>query len=139
MAADPKPSLSPTPNPAESLPTEIQQVLASGLGDFSLRELLSMLVSRVGLSERQAYLERVAHDKPSGFYDRTLQLGTIPLELQLRLHAHWGFPSRLLAGSLSARLSRRNPGSVARPARSTPPRMLCRKWAPPPPSRNWNA
>jgi putative transposase len=83
MATDPKPSLSPTPSPAESLPAEIQQALACGLGDFSLRELLSMLLSPVGLIERQAYLERVAHDKANGFYDRSLQLGTIPLELQV--------------------------------------------------------
>jgi len=82
MATDPKPSLSPKPSP-ESLPADVQQALASGIGDFSLRELLSMLLSGVGLAERQAYLERMAHDQPNGFYDRSLQLGTIPLEVRV--------------------------------------------------------
>jgi putative transposase len=82
MATDPKSSVSPNASP-QSLSPEIQQVLASGLGDFSLRELLSWLLSRVGQAERQAYLERVAHDKPNGFYDRSLQLGTIPLDIRV--------------------------------------------------------
>ena len=82
MATDPKPSLSPEPSP-ESLPADVQQSLAFGIGDFSLRELLSLLLSGVGLAERQAYLERRAHDPPNGFYDRSLQLGTIPLEVRV--------------------------------------------------------
>jgi len=82
MATDPKPSLSPT-SAGEPLPAEIAQALASGLGDFNLRELLSWLLSQVGLAERKAYLERVVQDKPNGFYDRSLQLGTIPIELQV--------------------------------------------------------
>jgi len=65
------------------LPVEIRQFLASGLGDFSLRELLSWLLSSVGLAERQDYLERMGQDKPNGFYERSLQLGTIPVEVRL--------------------------------------------------------
>jgi putative transposase len=82
MATDPKPSLPPKAS-AECLPAEIQQALASGLADFNLRELLSWLLSRVGLAERHAYLERRAHDKSNGFYDRSLQLGAIPLDVRV--------------------------------------------------------
>ena len=82
MATDPKSSVAPT-TPSESLPSEVRQALASGLGDFSLRELLSWLLSSVGLAERQAYLERILQDKPNGFYDRSLQLGTIPLAVRV--------------------------------------------------------
>lgn len=82
MATDPNSSVSPT-SPSEPLPAEIRQVLASGLGDFSLRELLSWLLSSVGVAEREAYLERIRQDKPNGFYDRSLQLGTIPLEVRV--------------------------------------------------------
>jgi putative transposase len=82
MATDPKSSVPPKSSP-DSLPAEIQQALASGLVDFNLRELLAWLLSCVGQAERQAYLERTAHDKPNGFYDRSLQLGTIPLEVQV--------------------------------------------------------
>lgn len=82
MATDPNSSLPPT-STSESLPAEIRQALASGLGDFSLRELLGWLLSHVGLAERQAYLERILPDKPNGFYERSLQVGTIPVELQV--------------------------------------------------------
>ena len=82
MATDPNSSLSPT-SPSEPLPAEIRQALASGLGDFNLRELLGWLLSSVGLAERQAYLERILHDNPNGFYDRSLQLGTIPVEVRV--------------------------------------------------------
>lgn len=82
MATDPKPSLPPT-SPSEPLPAEIRQALAAGLGDFSLRELLGCLLSNVGLAERQAYLERIRHDKPNGFYERSLQVGTVPIEIRV--------------------------------------------------------
>ena len=82
MATDPKPSLPPT-SASEPLPAEIRQLLASGVGDFSLRELLSWLLSSVGLAERNAYLDRIRQDKPNGFYDRSLQLGTIPVEVRV--------------------------------------------------------
>lgn len=82
MATDPKPSLPPT-SASEPLPAEIGQLLASSVGDFSLRELLSWLLSSVGLAERNAYLDRIRQDKPNGFYDRSLQLGTIPVEVRV--------------------------------------------------------
>ena len=82
MATDPKSSLPPTA-PADSLPAEISQALTSGVGDFNLRELLSWLLSSVGLAERKAYLERILQDQPNGFYQRWLQLGTIPLEVRV--------------------------------------------------------
>jgi len=82
MATDPSKSLAP-----ESLPlTEkntLAQMLESDLADLSLRELLSMLLSSVGLAERKAYLERILPDKPNGFYDRSLQMGTIPVEIRV--------------------------------------------------------
>lgn len=82
MATDPKPSVAPASS-SEPLSAELHQALASGVGEFSLRELLSWLLSSVGLAERQAYLERIQHDKPNGFYDRSLQLGTVPVEVRV--------------------------------------------------------
>jgi putative transposase len=82
MATDPSKSLAP-----ESLPlTEkntLAQMLESDLADLSVRELLSMLLSSLSLAERKAYLERIFPDKPNGFYDRSLQLGTIPVEIRV--------------------------------------------------------
>ena len=58
-------------------------MLDSDLAHLSLRELLGMLRSSVGRAERKAYLERVVHDKPNGFYDRSLAVGAIPLDLRV--------------------------------------------------------
>src|SRR6266581_1339009 len=63
--------------------TELDEVLESGIGDVSLRDLLGMLISSVGASERKAYLSRVSEDKGNGFYDRNLQVGTIPIDIQV--------------------------------------------------------
>jgi putative transposase len=82
MTTDPKKSLAPK---SVSSPQKItlDQMLESDLADFSLRELLSTLLSSLGVAERKAYLERLAEDKPNGFYDRSLQLGTIPIDLRV--------------------------------------------------------
>src|SRR5260221_12136958 len=63
--------------------TELVELLESGIGDVSLRDLLGMLISSVGASERKAYLSRESHDKANGFYDRNLQVGTIPIDIQV--------------------------------------------------------
>ena len=83
MATDLKPSLTPKASPDSSLPSEVEQVLTSGLGDCSLRELLSLMLSSVGQAERQAFLERTRNDHANGFYDRSLQVGAIPVEVQV--------------------------------------------------------
>jgi putative transposase len=82
MATDPEKSVAPKSAPPLEK-TDLTQMLESGLADFSLRELLSLLLSSVGLAERKAYLERVVQDKPNGFYDRSVQLGAIPIDLRV--------------------------------------------------------
>lgn len=82
MATDPNQSLPPKAMPSaanQGMPPLSQ----SDLANFSLRELLGMLLSNVGVAERKAYLERLLEDKPNGFYDRSLQLGTMPLEVRV--------------------------------------------------------
>ena len=82
MATDPKPSVSPN-SASAPLPAEVQQALASGLGNYTLRELLSWMLSSVGLAERQAYLEHKGEDKANGFYDRALQVGSLPVAIRV--------------------------------------------------------
>lgn len=82
MTTDSKKRLAPPAVP-QFAKSEIEQVLQSGLGDFTLRELLGSLVSGAGLTERQIYLERAEGDKPNGFYDRSLQIGSVPIEVQV--------------------------------------------------------
>ena len=84
MATDPKASVSPNGASApRSLPAEVEQALASGLGNYTLRELLSWMLTSVGVAERQAYLERMREDKANGFYDRGLQVGSLPVEIHV--------------------------------------------------------
>jgi putative transposase len=82
MATDPKRSLSPN-RPIDPLPSEIRQDLATGLGDFSLRELLGFLLSSLSQAERRAYLARTPNDKGNGAYARGLNLGSLPLEVDV--------------------------------------------------------
>ena len=81
MATDPKKSLPPT-STSEFGKSDVDQMLQTGLADFSLRELLGFLVSSVGTAERNAYMEKT-NDTPNGFYDRSLQVGTIPVEVRV--------------------------------------------------------
>jgi hypothetical protein len=69
MTTDPSKSLAPQPLPPAKK-NALTEMLDSDLAQLSLRELLGMLLSSVGLAERKAYLERVVHDKPNGFYAR---------------------------------------------------------------------
>ncbi|MBI2817203.1 MAG: transposase [Acidobacteria bacterium] len=80
MATDPDTSLSPNLL-SEPLPAEIAQALAGGLGDFSLRELLSLMLTSLGHAERQKYLARTPADKGNGAYRRSLKIGSIPIDL----------------------------------------------------------
>src|SRR5437870_13264561 len=81
MATDPKKSLTPSAV-SSSAKTDIDQLLQTGLADFSLRELLGLLISSAGAAERNVYLEKDPTDKPNGFYDRSLQLGNIPVDVR---------------------------------------------------------
>ena len=82
MTTDPKKSVAST-SISELAKSDVDQLLQTGLADFSLRELLGLLISSAGAAERNVYLEKEPTDKPNGFYDRSLQLGTIPVELRV--------------------------------------------------------
>ena len=58
MTTDPKKSLAPK-SVSSAQKNTLDQMLESDLADFSLRELLSALLSSVGVAERKAYLERL--------------------------------------------------------------------------------
>jgi hypothetical protein len=66
-----------------SISQEIEQVLQTGLGDVSLRELLGLMLSGLGLADRKAYLRRSSADKANGFYERSLLVGSLPVEMRV--------------------------------------------------------
>ena len=82
MATDPKKSL--TPSAVSGIAkSDVDRLLQTGLADFSLRELLGLLISSAGAAERHVYLQDTPADKSNGFYDRSLQLGSIPVEVRV--------------------------------------------------------
>src|SRR6516165_968562 len=82
MATDPKKSLSPSAV-SSIAKTDIDRLLQTGLADFSLRELLGLLISSAGAAERNVYLQDTPTDKSNGFYDRSLQVGSIPVDVRV--------------------------------------------------------
>ena len=82
MSTDPKKSV-PSEGLTESAKTQIETLLSSGLADFSLRELLGTLLSGVSVAERDVHLEHRPEDRSNGFYDRSLQVGSVPVDIRV--------------------------------------------------------
>ena len=82
MTPDSTKSLTPTPSLTESSKKQMTELLESGLADFSLRDLLGALLSDVGEAERKTYLQN-AQDKANGFYPRTVQVGSVPVDVDV--------------------------------------------------------
>jgi len=82
MTADPKKSLT-SASISELAKSDVDRLLQTGLADFSIRELLGLLISTAGSAERNVYLENSPADKPNGFYDRSLQVGSIPTAIRV--------------------------------------------------------
>ena len=82
MTPDSSKSLTPPLSLSESSKIQMTELLESGLADFSLRDLLGVLLSGVGEAERQAYLQQ-AQDKANGFYPRTVQVGSFPVDVEV--------------------------------------------------------
>ncbi len=82
MTPDSTKSLTPTPSLSESSKRQMTELLESGLADFSLRDLLGALLTDVGEAERKTYLQN-AQDKANGFYARTVQVGSVPVDVDV--------------------------------------------------------
>lgn len=82
MATGSKKSVAPSPIP-EFVKSNVQEVLQSPMADFTIRQLLGLLMSSTGAAERKIYLEDSPEDRPNGFYNRALQLGSIPVDIRV--------------------------------------------------------
>src|SRR5499425_1608497 len=82
MATDPKKSL-PSSSASSIGKTDVDRLLQTGLADFSLRELLGLLISSAGAAERNVYLQDTPTDRSNGFYDRSLQIGSVPVDIRV--------------------------------------------------------
>jgi transposase-like protein len=95
MSSDPKSNVSQN-SLSEALDKEIDRLLALGLENFSVRELLGMLVSAAGQAERRAYLAEASGDKGNGGYERSLNVGSIPVDVQVPRTRSGNFRPRTL-------------------------------------------
>ena len=82
MPSDPKTNVSQN-SLSDSLDKEIDRMLNAGLENFSVRELLGMMLSAAGQAERRAYLTQATDDKGNGGYDRSLNVGSIPVDIRV--------------------------------------------------------
>ena len=82
MPTDPKSKLSQNHEP-DSLQNDIERLLSSGLENFSVREILGLMLSAIGQSERRAYLADVSTDKGNGGYERSLNVGSVPVDIRV--------------------------------------------------------
>lgn len=73
----------PPSSPRSVEKSEIDKLLQSGLGDFSVRQLLGALLSCLIHAERGAYLQDAPQDKANGYYPRSLLVGSVPVELDV--------------------------------------------------------
>ncbi|MFQ5968821.1 MAG: IS256 family transposase [Acidimicrobiia bacterium] len=83
MPTDPKPNISQNAVESDSLQNEIDRLLSSGLENVSVRELLGLMLSAIGQSERRAYLAEATADKGNGGYGRSLNVGSIPVDIRV--------------------------------------------------------
>ena len=83
MATGSKKSLSQSTPLSESVQSTVDEVMKSGLADFSIRQLLGFLISSAGAAERKFYLEKTDDDRANGFYDRQLEVGAIPVDIRV--------------------------------------------------------
>lgn len=82
MATDPKKNVPPS-SISSIAKTDVDRLLQTGLADFSLRELLGLLISSAGAAERNVYLQDTPTDRSNGFYDRSLQIGSVPVDIRV--------------------------------------------------------
>jgi transposase-like protein len=83
MSTDPKRNLSSTPELSKEAQQQLDHVLDYGLGDLSLRQILATAWKALNEAERRQFLNHVDDDKANGFYERSLRLGSIPLDVEV--------------------------------------------------------
>jgi transposase-like protein len=67
----------------DELREPLEQLLAQGLGEISIRQLLGMTLSGLAAAERSAYLHSSPTDKGNGSYDRSVAIGSIAVPIEV--------------------------------------------------------
>jgi putative transposase len=77
---------------------EIARVVAGGLGDLSLREILAASVNALSSAERSVHLKQSENDRGNGFYQRGLNLGSMPVDIAVPRVRSGAFRPSILPG-----------------------------------------
>jgi putative transposase len=83
MSTDPKHNLPSTTELPKQAQQQLETLLESGLGELSLRQILAVALRVLNEAERRQFLDHSENDKANGFYERSLQLGSIPLDVEV--------------------------------------------------------
>ena len=141
MSTDLKKRVTPKADPSNRK-TELAELLESGIGDVSLRELLGMLISSVGASERKAYLSRESQDKANGFTTVPFKSDPFRSIFAFRAPEPESSGRRVYLPAIAAVTAKKSRPCCwdcsARAARSMPPKTHSRRWACPARNRIWN-
>jgi len=87
----------------KTIPDELKEQIerarsAGGLEQINTSQLLALLLDSLFRAERAAYLEQTEHDKGNGNYDRALNVGSLPVDVEVPRTREGGFrPSSLPA------------------------------------------
>ena len=83
MSTDPQRNLPSSGELPKEAQRQLEKLLDGGLGELSLRQILATAFKALNEAERRQFLTSSEQDKANGFYERALQLGSIPLELEV--------------------------------------------------------
>ena len=83
MSTDPERNLSSTSELSNEARQQLDHLLEHGLAGLSLREILAAALKALNEAERRQFLNRADDDKANGFYERSLKLGSIPLDVEV--------------------------------------------------------
>ena len=138
---DPKKSLAST-SISELAKSEVDQLLQTGLADFSLRELLGLLISSAGAAERSVYLEKTNGDKPNGSMTVLFKSEPFPstFEFPARVAESSGQQAcrRAIAAVTATKFSRCCWDCLVQAAQSMPLKTRSKRWDCPARNRIWN-
>ena len=72
------------PSPPAELQDQLTKAAAGGLPQLTTRELLALLLNNLFLAERATYLKDAAgEDKGNGSYDRAVNVGSLPVDVDV--------------------------------------------------------
>lgn len=71
------------PNEESYLQEQIREAIDGSLKQINLRALLGEVLSTLALAERKQYLSKTTQDKGNGSYERSLAIGSIPIETKV--------------------------------------------------------